>query len=584
MTTAPEARPATVSLTRVVRSVLRSPVLRRVMLAFLLFNAVEYATWVAILLYAYDATGPASVGVVALIQLLPSAVFAATAAAVADRYRRDRVLLAGYALQAIALALTAAAMLLGAPPVAVYVFATVTACLLTLTRPTQGALLPAISRTPEELTAANGLAGSMEGLGTLLGPLAAAAILVVAAPGSVFLAGAVAAVIGALLVMRLPRPGGWTTIEPPAASVHAPEAEEVPEPASSDGGEGEDTGSLEAESGRRRIVRGLQTLASNPDAALVVGLLSVRQLVLGALDVLYVLLAMEVLGTGEPGAGVLNAAMGLGAIAGGALTFTLAGRRRLAPALAGGAIAVGFAIVLLGGTSNATAAAMLLAVTGMGFAVVDVTGLTMLQRVAQDRALARLLGGLEGMGMAALAVGSILVPVLVGLWSIQTAVVAIGLVFPAAIGVTWIRLRTIDARVRVPVRELALLRRNPVLSPLPAPKLESVARQVRWLTFEAGEVIIAEGDRGDRYYVLASGAVRITQAGRYLRDLATAGDGFGEIALLRDIPRTATATATEPVVVIALERADFLQAVTGHEQAHAASGRIVDAYNEPLTK
>ena len=422
----------------------------------------------------------------------------------------------------------------------------------------------------------------MEGLGTLLGPLAAAAILVVATPGSVFLAGAVAAVIGALLVVRLPRPGGWTTIEPPAASVHAPEAEQVPEPASADGGDGEDTGSLEAESGRRRIVRGLRTLAANPDAALVVGLLSVRQLVIGALDVLYVLLAMEVLGTGESGAGVLNAAMGLGAIVGGALTFALAGRRRLAPALAAGAMTVGLAIVLLGGTSNATAAAMLLAVTGMGFAVVDVTGLTMLQRVAQDRALARLLGGLEGMGMAALAVGSILVPVLVGLWSIQTAVVAIGLVFPAAIGVTWIRLRTIDARARVPVRELALLRQNPVLSPLPAPKLESVARQVRWLTFESGEVIIAEGDRGDRYYVLASGAVRITQAGRYLRDLATAGDGFGEIALLRDIPRTATATATEPVVVIALERADFLQAVTGHEQAHAASGRIVDGYNEPL--
>ena len=223
MTAVPVARPPASGVMRVVRSVLRSPVLRRVMLAFLLFNAVEYATWVAILLYAYDATGPASVGVVALIQLVPSAVFAATAAAVADRYRRDRVLLAGYALQAISLALTAAAMLLGAPPVAVYVFATVTACLLTLTRPTQGALLPTISRTPEELTAANGLAGSMEGLGTLLGPLAAAAILVVATPGSVFLAAAVASLVGALLVVRLPRPGGWTTIQPATASVQAPE-------------------------------------------------------------------------------------------------------------------------------------------------------------------------------------------------------------------------------------------------------------------------------------------------------------------------------------------------------------------------
>jgi MFS family permease len=577
MTAAPVARPPGSDVMRVVRSVLRSPVLRRVMLAFLLFNAVEYATWVAILLYAYDATGPASVGVVALIQLVPSAVFAATAAAVADRYRRDRVLLAGYALQAISLALTAAAMLLSAPPVIVYAFATATACLLTLTRPTQGALLPTISRTPEELTAANGLAGSMEGLGTLLGPLAAAAILVVATPGSVFLVAAVTSLAGALLVVRLPRPGGWTTIEPSAGLVQAPE----PAPA----GEGEDeaTDRLEAESGRRRIARGLRTLAANPDAALVVGLLSVRQLVIGALDVLYVLLAMEVLRTGESGAGVLNAAMGLGTIVGGALTFALAGRRRLAPALAAGAMTVGLAIVVLGGTTSATAAAMLLAVTGMGFAIVDVTGLTMLQRVARDRALARLLGGLEGMGMAALAVGSILVPVLIALWSLPAAVVVVGLVFPTAIGLTWIRLRAIDAHAQVPVRELAILRQNPVLSPLPAPQLESVARQVRWLTFEAGEVIISEGDPGHRYYVLASGAVRITQAERFLRDLAAAGEGFGEIALLRDIPRTATATATSPVVVIALERADFLQAVTGHEQARAASSRVVEAYTAPPT-
>ena len=163
-----------------------------------------------------------------------------------------------------------------------------------------------------------------------------------------------------------------------------------------------------------------------------------------------------------------------------------------------------------------------------------------------------------------------------------SAVVVIGLVFPAAIGVTWFRLRTIDARASVPVRELALLRQNPVLSPLPAPQLESVARRVHWLTFEAGEVIISEGDAGDRYYVLASGAVRITPGGA--DSCATSrwpGDGFGEIALLRDIPRTATATASEPVVVIALERADFLQAVTGHEQARATSSRIVEAYTAP---
>jgi MFS family permease len=381
--------------------------------------------------------------------------------------------------------------------------------------------------------------------------------------------------------VRLPMPAGWRTIQPAGASGAAPGPGPEPPAAGADWETNEDTGSLEAEPGRRRIVRGLRTLAENPDAGLVVGLLSVRLLVIGALDVLYVLLAMEVLGTGESGAGVLNAAMGLGTIAGGALTFALAGRRRLAPALAVGAITVGLALVVLGGTDDAAIAALLLALTGIGFAVVDVTGRTMLQRVARDRVLARLLGALEGIGMASLAVGSILVPVLVALWSIPVAIVVIGLVYPVVIGITWLRLRTIDAHAQVPVRELALLRRNAVLSPLPAPQLEAIARQVRWMTFETGEVIISEGDQGDRYYVLATGTVQITQAGRFLRDLAATGDGFGEIALLRDIPRTATATASAPVVVIALERADFLQAVTGHEQARAASSRIVEAYAEP---
>jgi MFS family permease len=178
------------------------------MLAFLLFNAVEYATWIAVIVYAYEATGPASVGVVSLVQLIPSAVFAATAAALADRYRRDRVLLAGYVLQALTLALTAAGMTLGAHPIAVYLIATAAACVMTLTRPAQGALLPDLARTPDELTASNGLAGSMEGIGTLVGPLAAAAILALADPGSVFLFAAALSVAAALLVARLPRPHG----------------------------------------------------------------------------------------------------------------------------------------------------------------------------------------------------------------------------------------------------------------------------------------------------------------------------------------------------------------------------------------
>src|SRR5689334_2318286 len=189
--------------TRLVRAVLRSPSLRRVMLAYLLFAAVEYGTWIAILLYAYTTLGPESVGAVAVTQLLPSAVFAAAAGSIADRYPRQRVLVVGYGLQAAAFGVTAAGMLLDWSPVAVLAAAVIAACTITLSRPAHWAVLPMLARTPEELTTANGVAGSVEGAGELAGPLAAALVLAVGPPGAVFAAGAVGAAVAMLLVVPL---------------------------------------------------------------------------------------------------------------------------------------------------------------------------------------------------------------------------------------------------------------------------------------------------------------------------------------------------------------------------------------------
>ena len=209
---------------RVVRAILHSPALRRVELAFLLFNAVEFGTWIAILLYAYAATGPGSVGIVALVQLIPAAVVAPFAASLADRFRRDRVLLFGYMVQAAAFGATAVAMAAAAPPALVYAFAACAAASLTVTRPTQGALLPGISRTPEELTAANGLSGTVEGIGLMLGPLAAAGILAFAQPMAVFAAGALGCLIAAALVLRLAgaTSAPWSTRRPSSTKTRWP--------------------------------------------------------------------------------------------------------------------------------------------------------------------------------------------------------------------------------------------------------------------------------------------------------------------------------------------------------------------------
>jgi len=533
--------------TRVVRAVLRSPALRRVELAFLMFNAVEFGAWVAILLYAYAAIGPTSVGIVAVVQLVPAAIVAPLSANLGDRFPRDKVLFAGYLGMVAAFGSTWLAMATNLSPALVVLAATWATASLSVIRPTQGALLPSLARTPEELTAANGLSGTVEGVGMLLGPLLAAGILAVASPTAVFGAATAGSALAALLVARLPRPATSVDVAVAPAAVEAA-----------------DQGGL---------LDGLRIVAHHRDTRLVVGILSLKMVVSGAMDVLFVLLALEVFGIGESGAGLLNAALGLGVVAGGAATFAVVGRQRLAPILALAAGVSGLGLGSLAAVSPLWAAPLVVA-AGIGFAACDVLGRTILQRVTPDRVLARVFGALEGLGLASLALGAILAPVVVLVFGVQGALVAAGLLLPAGIALSWLGLLAMDRRSLVPLRAIDLLRAVEIFAPLPPPQLEWVARQARWVTFEPGDVIIAEGDAGDAYYVLESGALTVTKGGELLRVLSGRGAGVGEIALLRDVPRTATVTAERASVMLVVGRAPFLEAVTGHPQAHETAWRV----------
>lgn len=559
---------------RVVWAVLRNPALRRVELAYLLFSAALYGGYIAILVYAYEASGPGAVGVVALVLLLPAAIVAPFAASLADRYPRERVLLAGYVVQAVAYAITAAGILSGVPPVFVYLAAAVQSAGTTLTRPAQGSLLPRLARTPEELTAANSVSGTIEGAGVLLGPLVATGVLLVAGPGAVWALGALASTVAAVLVMNVGSLlDGRRVADRPAGA------------ASSDhvvsGDDHEHTESVAS-----LVIGGLRALAASVDTRLIVGLLAVRMVISGAMDVLFVLLAQEVFMTGQAGAGLLSAGLGLGTVLGGAASVALVGRRRMAPALGLAAGTWGAAVTLIGLGSPAGLALALVAIGGIGFAATDVVGRTVLQRVTADRMLARVLGALEGIGLVGLAVGSVLAPILVGWLGIQGAVGVVGLLLPVVVVAAWLPLVRIDRRVRIPVREIRLLQLTPVFLPLPAPQLEAVARRTRWVTVEPGGTLIREGEVGDRYYVLESGRLRVTIEGREVRILDEVGEGMGEIALLHGVRRTATLTATTPCVLLALERTDFLEAVTGHEATHAvvretAAGRAMGPPGRP---
>ena len=522
---------------------LANPALRRVELGYVGFNAAEYGEWIAVLVYAYDHGGTTVAALVAAVQLLPCVIAAPVFAGLADRHPPGRVLVAGYVGMALGMAATAAVMLAGAPPAAVYAAAIVAAVPFTIVRPTQSALLPSVARAPAELTAANVVSNWSEGVGTVGGPLAAGIVISVGGPGAVMAVFAAVALVCAIVLWPV-----RATAQPAAGGDEAGEG----------GG----------------VFGGIAALRADSRAGFLVALVGSQAVVIGALDVLNVVLAFEILDTGRQGVAYLNAAFGAGGIVGGAVTVALVGRRRLAPPLLLGVAVWGAAFVLLGVQSTTAGAFVLLGVSGAARSLVDVSGRSLLQRVCDPTALARVFGVLEGLDMAGYAAGSLIVPLLAVLGGPRAAVIGVGLVLPAAMLIGLRRLLTIDSHATVPVVQIGLLRLSQLFAPLPAPAIEALAHGLVPAEAAAGAAIVREGEHGDLYYTMADGEAIVTRAGTRIAKLRR-GDGFGEIALLRDVPRTATVTAATATQLYTLDREAFVAAVTGHAPTRTAADRLV---------
>jgi MFS family permease len=510
---------------------LRNPSLRRAIFAYFVFNAAEYGVWIAMLIYAFSRGGTKEAGLVALVQLVPSILVAPAAAVAGDRLRRDRALALGYALQTAAIGLTGLAITMRLPASVVFVCAALEACALTLTPPVHNAALPGMSQTPQELTAANALSGTLGGFAVFVGPVITGVLVATIGIGSVF--GVFAALLGlsAALVAT--------------ARIRDP-LEERPSAATFTSAE---------------VFEGLRELRREPTAALLVAMIGAEFVAVGMLDVLAVVLAVDILRMGPSGPGLMAGMAGVGALVGGGAAVALVGRSRLSPAVGIAILAVGVPLAFVGFAGAPIAAALLLIAAGIGKGVFDVGARTLMQRTVPDEVLARVFGLQEGLMMAGLAIGSISVPPLVGLLGDRGAFVAAGAFLPALGLLSWRRLTAIDAGAERPGPELEFLRSISIFRPLAPAVAERLSRAVRSVEVEAGVTIIQQGEAGDRFYVIAEGEVDVTvdggHVGRYGR-----GDYVGEIALLRDGPRTATVTATGPVRLLALERDDFLWAVS----------------------
>lgn len=532
-------------------AVARNRSLRRVELAFLGFNLTEWGIWIALLVYAYGRGGASEVALVAVLQLAPAAVVAPLAASFGDRYPRERVLLVAYLLQATLAGAIAASLLANAPVAIVYALAAATNSAITLTRPVQAAILPSLSRTPAELTAANVAAGSIETTAILIGPAVTGVVLQALGPGPVFAGAAAVSLAGAVLVAGLRRTG-------------------VPD---------RDAGGPGVRALIGETVAGFTMLAHEERPRSVVVLLGSAAVMWGALDVLLVVLAIDALSMGQSGVGFLNAAIGAGGIVGAALSAFLIGRSRLAGPFGAGLLLWAGALAAIGLLPLPAVALLLLALAGMGRVVMEVAGRTLLQRVSPDALLSRVFGVLEGIHNGSLAIGSIVAPALLAVAGTGGAFIAAGVTLIGFTALSWRRLLRTDAAGIVRPRELAALMGVPFFTSLPGPALERLAAALIPVSAREGAQIITQGQAGDRFYIIASGDVRVDVDGTTVRTLG-AGQSFGEIALLRRIPRTASVTAITPVELLALDRHHFVETVTGQPAAAGAAEALIHAHLE----
>jgi MFS family permease len=321
------------------------------------------------------------------------------------------------------------------------------------------------------------------------------------------------------------------------------------------------------------MTEGFSAIGRNGDALMVAVLTCVQTVVAGASAVYTVVMAVKILETGPKGVGYIDSAFGVGAIVGGLVAIGRARKRKLAGDLVFGVIL--WSIPLVAVWALPTIPVVFAAVVAMGFGnpLVDVNFATILQRIIPDEVLGRVFGALEGALIGTMALGAALMPFLIDAVGFDLALAILGIGITALV-LPWIpRARRLDGALAIPAG-VPLLEAIPMFAPLGPATVESLARKLQRFQVPSGVVIVQEGQESDRFYVIESGSVRVSHGDQVIRHEG-AGDFFGEIGLLRDVPRTATVTAESDAVLQVLEREDFLAAVTGQDDARMAADSIV---------
>ena len=528
----------------VVRAVLADADVRRLELGWGLSVVGELAGSIAVAIYAFDRGGAGLVGVYGVARTLPAAVVAPLVMGLSDRMSRERLLRLATAVRALLLGASAFCGALRGPVWLVIALAAASSMLASTYRPLLIAILPWLVRSPAELGAVNVLATTMENSGALVGPVLAG-VLLAAAPAWVTVAVASGFLaVAAAQTWRVHVHGQRTTVEP--------------------GGPGL----------LREVLLGLVEMSRVAPPAGMAVLLFAQTFVKGALGVLVVVLAIDVTGAGESAVGWLYAVMGLGGLAGGAVAAGVVRANRLGRAFVTGLLLWGLPLMLLAPAPGIVACVVALAVVGAGNAIQDVGGGTLTPRLFSPAVLGRVLGAEELIVFAGGGAGAAAAAPMIGAIGPRGTLAALGIGLVALVLAYLIRFVQIDRAAPAVGSRTELIRGLAIFAPLPLASVDLLAHRMTERVYPAGAQVVREGDAGQEYYLIVQGDAAVSVGGNPRRDLGP-GEGFGEIALLRDVPRTATVTARGLMRTYSLQRVDFLAAVTGHPFSAATAEDLV---------
>lgn len=485
----------------------------------------------ALLAYVFHATHSAAwVGAATLCRLLPFVLLGPLGGAVADRYRRRTVLVAG-SLVRLALMLVLAEVAARRGPIALVIgIVALASAAGSAERPAALALVPRLVGEAR-IGPANALLHTVQDLAIVIGPAIGALLLAIASPAAAFVANAATFAVAALLFSALRR------------HVHA---------------------AAPNRGAAASVAEGMRTARGTPFVLPLFLLVAMVEFTYGAQTVQLVVYGARSLNLGTSGYGLLLAASGAGGLLSAVFNGQLATSRRLTLVIVSASVLACVTQLVYAGSATLPLALVVTVAGGAGLVCCEVVGETVLARVTPRDTLGRIAGLFDASSIAAMAAGAVLASTLVKTTSLSTSFWILGSAAAGIAIVSLLGLRGLDEashkRSEALASRLAILEQLPITDGTPQLVLEQLASASQLCPLPPGVDVVVEGTPAHAFYAVADGQVVVHRDADVLSRIG-AGGSFGERGLLDHAPRNATVTTVEETTVLRIEGDALLEAL-----------------------